>query len=109
MKNNNEGFINNSKLNADKILNRHRKLYKHNFYLQKEVDELIEKVSKNNNIQKKEVKFIILSQFKALKNTLVNCSPSKKEDINYEDAKIIRIMNFGVFRPTNDKIKQRKK
>lgn len=109
MKNNNAQIINNSKLDANKILDRHTKLYKNSYYLQKEVEELIDQVSKNNNVSKKEVKFIILTQFKALKNMLVDCSPNKKEANNYENAKIIRIMNLGVFRPVNEIIKQRKK
>ena len=102
-KKNDEEFIGKSELDSKKVLGRHSRLYGNNYYCQKEVENIIEDIAKENNKKKNEIKNIVLIQFRVFKDMLVEGSPPTKEETpDLNNAKIVRMMHFGMFCPYNE-------
>ena len=90
------------KPNVEALLKRHKRKFADNVIYSSEIENMIDELTVELGIPKMEIKRVLDSQFRTLKETM-NCEGLIKEDSKFEDLKSIRLIRLGSFRPSKAK------
>ncbi len=92
------------KKNIQNLLKNHKRKYRDNITYSNDIELIIEKVCLSTGLSKGDVKKILDSQFRILKQVMGN-EGLIKNDSKFEDFKSIRLLRLGSFRPSENKFK----
>lgn len=80
-----------------KVIDRHSKFKPATAYLQKEVEELITKLSEESELTKEQIRAMWVSQFRMISAVIKQCKSKNDEDFDINTYKSIRLPYLGRF------------
>jgi hypothetical protein len=85
-----------------KLLERHNRKFKNTIIFPHNIEIIVDEVCVDTGLQRTEVKKMIDSQFRMLKD-VINSEGLVKEDSEFDKFKSIRLVRIGSFRPSEKK------
>lgn len=92
------------KKGIEDLLERHRKKFKDQQIYCNDIELIIEEIVKETNLSKGEIRKIVDSEFKMLREVMANDGLITEES-QFENFKSIRLIRLGSFRPSDKKFK----
>jgi hypothetical protein len=90
------------KPNVEALLKRHKRKFADNVIYSSEIENIIDELTIELGIPKMEIKRVLDSQFRTLRETM-NCEGLITPDSSFDELKSIRLIRLGSFRPSKPK------